>query len=386
MLLLKGGKVYTIAGKVLDPGDILIDKGKIKLVGKNIPVNRVDKVIDLKNKIVTPGFIDAHSHLGIFEEGVGWEGDDGNEMTDPWTPHLRAIDAIYAEDKGFQDAMKGGVAAVFTGPGSGNVIGGQSIVMKTGGSNIIDERVIKNPAGLKMALGENPKRVYTDKKQMPTTRMGNAAIIRDAFFKANDYLRKKKQAKKTPDKMPDFDIKMEALSLVLQKKIKARVHAHRADDITTIVRIRDEFGFNLVIEHGTEAHKIAPFLAKKNVPVVVGPSMSARVKVELREITFETPKILYENGIKIAIMTDAPVIPINYLRLMVGLSIKEGLPYQEGMKAVTINAAEICDVDKRIGTIEKGKDADISVFDGDPFDIKSSVVMTIIDGEIVYKK
>ncbi|OQX54209.1 MAG: amidohydrolase [Candidatus Cloacimonas sp. 4484_209] len=385
MILLKNGKVYTMAGKILDPGDILIDGTKIKRVGKNIPVSKNYKVFDLRKKIVTPGLIDAHCHVGIFGEGTGWAGEDGNEMTDPWTPHLRAIDAVYPEDEGFNDAVKGGITAVFTGPGSGNVIGGQSIVVKTGGSNIIDERVVKNPAGLKMALGENPKRVYSTKKQMPSTRMGNAAVIRDAFFKAKNYMRKKKQAKGNPQKMPDFDIKMEALSLVLQRKIRARAHAHRADDIVTMVRIRDEFGFNLVIEHGTEAHKIAAFLSKKNVPVVVGPSMSARVKVELKEITFKTPKVLYENGVLIAIMTDAPVVPINYLRLMVGLSIKEGLPYLEGMKAVTANAARICDVDRRLGTIEKGKDADIAVFDGDPFDMKSSVVMTVVDGNIVWK-
>lgn len=379
MKLIRGGRIFT-GKRSLEKGEILIgDDGKIKEVGKNIKPAGDVEVIEVKDAWITPGLIDAHCHVGMWEEGIGIEGHDGNETTSPLTPHLRAIDAINPLDLGFKDALKGGVTAIMTGPGSANVIGGVSLVMWTGGSKIVDELVIKNPAGLKMALGENPKRVYMEQKKMPTTRMGSAALIREAFYQAKEYLEKKKKKK------VEFNLRNETLSLVLRRKIKARCHAHRADDIATFIRIRDEFGFDLVIEHGTEAHLIADYLAKKKVPVVVGPSLSARVKVELKEITFETPRILREHGVEIAIMTDAPVIPINYLRLMVGLSIKHGLSWEEGLKAVTISAARICGIDKITGSIEKGKYADICIWDGDPFDINSNAVMTLIKGEVLYK-
>ncbi len=381
MKLIRGGKIFT-GKKVMEKGEILIgDDGKIKEIGKKVKVTKDVEVIDVKDTWITPGLIDAHCHVGMWEEGIGIEGADGNESTSPVTPHLRAIDGINPVDLGFRDALKGGVTAVMTGPGSANVIGGLSLIMWTGGSRIVDELVIKNPAGLKMALGENPKRVYMEQKKMPTTRMGSAALIREAFYQAKEYMEKKKKKKGKVG----FNLKNEALALVLQRKIKARAHAHRADDIATFVRIRDEFGFDLVIEHGTEAHLIADYLAKKKVPVVVGPSLSARVKVELKEITFDTPRILREHGVEIAIMTDAPVIPVNYLRLMVGLSIKHGLPWDEGLKAVTISAARICGVDKVTGSLEKGKYADIAIWDGDPFDIHSNPIMTLVKGEVLYR-
>jgi imidazolonepropionase-like amidohydrolase len=384
MLLLKNGKVFT-PSEMIEKCDILIDKGKIKKVNPDINVDGAE-IINVKGKIVTPGFIDAHCHVGIYEESIGEPGADGNEMTDPITPHLRAIDAINPTDLAFKDAYQAGITSLLTGPGSGNVIGGQNVVIKTAGSSIVDERIVLDPAGMKMALGENPKRVYSEQKKSPTTRMANAALLREALYKAKKYIEKNKKQNKKSDEKAEFDAKSEALSMVIKKMIPIRGHAHRADDIVTFIRIKDEFGINLVIEHGTESHLIADFIAKKNVPIVVGPSLSARVKVELKEITFKTPKILFENKVLFAIMTDAPVLPINSLPLMVGYSIKEGLPWEEGLKSVTSNAAEICGVSNRIGSIKKGMDADIAVFDQDPFSIESRCLLTIIDGKVIKRE
>ncbi len=380
MLLLKSGKVHT-PEEVRKECDILIDNGKILQIAPNIEM-RDAEIIDVSGKIVTPGLIDAHTHVGIYEEAVGEPGADGNEMTDPITPNLRAIDAINPADLAFKDATSAGITALLTGPGSGNIIGGQNIVLKTAGSLIIDERIVRDPAGMKMAMGENPKMVYSGQKKAPSTRMANAALLRESLMKAKDYLRKKEKPKDDNNEV-EFDAKSEALIKVLKKEIPIRGHAHRADDIITFIRIKDEFDIDLVIEHGTESHLIADYIAKKGISVVVGPSLSARVKVELKEITFKTPKVLYEKGILFAIMTDAPVLPVNSLPLMVGYSIREGLPWEEGLKAVTINAAKICGVADRIGSLQEGKDADIAVFDGDPFTIEGKCVLTIVNGNIV---
>ena len=381
MLLLKNGEVHT-PDKIIKNCDILIDKGKIKKINPDIDAKGAE-IIDVSGKVVTPGFIDAHCHVGIYEEAIGDPGADGNEMTDPITPHLRAIDAINPADLAFKDAYQAGITSLLTGPGSGNVIGGQNVIIKTAGSPIIDNRIVLDPAGMKMALGENPKRVYSEQKKSPTTRMANAALLRESLHKAEEYVEKKKNRDNKDNKGIGFDAKSEALSMVIKKEIPIRGHAHRADDIATFIRIRDEFDINLVIEHGTESHLIADYIARKKVPIVVGPSLSARVKVELKEITFKTPKILFENGVLFAIMTDAPVLPINSLPLMVGYSIKEGLPWKEGLKSVTSNAAEICGVSNRIGLIKKGMDADIAVFKGDPFSIEGRCVLTIVDGKVV---
>lgn len=383
MILLKNGDVYTPEEK--KPGyDILIENNKIKKIAGNIDVKGAE-VYDVSGKFVLPGFIDAHTHVGIYEESIGEPGADGNEMTDPITPHLRGLDAINPADKGFEDAYSAGITSLLTGPGSGNVIGGQNTVIKTAGSSIIDERIVREPAGMKMALGENPKRVYSEQKKSPSTRMANAALLREALSKAKEYMEKKEKSDDANNE-PGFDAKSEALSAVLKKQIPIRGHAHRADDIATFIRIRDEFNIDLIIEHGTESHLIARYIAEKGVPVVVGPSLSARVKVELKEITFKTPRILYENNILFAIMTDAPVVPVNSLPLMVGYSIKEGLPWEEGLKAITSSAAKICGVDDRVGFLKKGMDADITIYDGNPFSIEGICTHTIINGNIVWDK
>ena len=385
MLAIKGGLVLTMAGKIYQQGIVLIDGQKIIQVSDNINIPHGAEIIDASGKIVMPGLIDAHSHVGIFEEIYQTEGDDGNEIYDPVTPHLRAIDAINPEDLAFSDALQGGVTAVFTGPGSANVIGGESLVIKTHGQ-IIDDMVVRRPAGIKVAFGENPKRVYGKQQKLPSTRMSTAALLREALVRAVDYSKKIESAGQDPAKAPDRDLKLEALVRVLQKKEPLRAHAHRADDIMTAIRIADEFNVDIIIEHCTEGHKIAGELAKRNIPAVLGPAFTNRAKVELKEKSFRTPGILAKAGVKIAIMTDHPVVPIQYLSLCAAMSVKEGLSEEEGLKAITINAAEILGLGDRMGSLEAGKDADVIILDGPLFDLKTRVEQVFINGQLVYKR
>lgn len=384
MKAIKGGTVYTMKGEVIEGGTVLVEGGKIAKVGKDLSIPEGCEVIDATGKYVFPGFIDAHSHVGIFEEGVGEIGEDGNEMTDPVTPHLRALDAVSPEDKAFDDAVKGGVTCVFTGPGSANVIGGQSIAVKTYG-RVIDKMVVKAPAGLKVAFGENPKRVYGQQKKMPSTRMGTAALLREALTKAKNYLEKKKIAMEKGEFF-EKDLKMEVLCDVLEKKIPLRAHAHRAFDIMTAIRIAKEFYVDIVIEHCTEGHLIADELAELGVPAVVGPSLTSRSKIELKDLSFRTAGILANRGVKVAIMTDHPVIPVQYLNVCAGLAVREGMKVEDALAAITINAAEIIGIQDRVGSIEEGKDADIVVWDGFPLEVMSKPELVIIDGKVVYKR
>lgn len=385
MLAIKNGKIYTMAGTIIETGTILVEDQKIKAIGTDVEVPEGAQVIDAQGKVIMPGIIDAHSHIGIFEEGLGFEGADGNEMTNPSTPHLRALDAINPMDVAFREAYQGGITTVVSGPGSANVIGGLGLAMKTYGK-VIDEMVMIDPTGLKCAFGENPKRVYSSQKKSPSTRMGTAAVMREELIKAQNYLKKLEKAESDPDKAPDRDLKMEAIVKVLKKEIPLRAHAHRADDIVTALRIAEEFDVDITIEHCTEGHLIADFLAKKGVDVVIGPTLSAKPKVELQNLTFETGRILYEAGVKFAIMTDHPVIPQQYLPLCAALAHKDGLPEEEALKAITINAAEIIGVGDRVGSLEVGKDADIIILSGHLFDYKTVVEKTIINGEIIYDR
>lgn len=385
MLIIKNGYIYTMAGDIIEGGDILIDKGKIKEVGKDLVAPLDAKVIDAEGKMVTPGFIDAHCHIGLFEDGMGFEGSDGNEWVDPVTPQLRAIDGINPMDVTFKEAAAGGVTTAVTGPGSANVIGGQFVAIKTYGDRV-DDMIVKEPVAMKIAFGENPKRVYESQKKSPITRMSTAATLRETLFKAQAYLEKKENAKEDPSKMPEYDIKMEALIKVLKKEIPLKAHAHRADDILTSIRIAKEFDLDITLDHCTEGHLIAEHLAKEGKPAIVGPTLSNRSKIELRNLTFDTPKVLHEAGVKVAIMTDSPVIPSQYLSLCAGLAAKSGLDEYEALKAITINPAEIAGIDDRVGSIEVGKDADIVIFDGNPLkDIDCETYATIIDGNIIYK-
>lgn len=385
MLLLKNGKIYTMAGEIIENGSILINEGKIVEVGKDIIAPLDAEVVDLEGRMVTPGFIDAHCHLGMWEEGIGFEGDDGNEAVDPVTPQLRAIDGINPMDISFQEAYEGGVTTAVTGPGSANVIGGTFVAIKTYG-NRVDNMIIKNPVAMKIAFGENPKRVYNSQRKSPTTRMATAAILRETLFKAKTYLEKKERAE-DPSKMPDYDIKMEALIPVLKKEIPLKAHAHRADDIFTALRIAKEFDVDITLDHCTEGHLIADELAKEGKPALVGPTFGNRSKYELKNKSFDTPRILVEAGVKVAIITDSPVIPLQHLGLCAGLAHNAGLDEIEALKAITINPAEIVGLADRIGSIEVGKDADIAIFDGNPIkDLDCKTYMTIIDGKIVYKR
>lgn len=381
-----GGRVVPIAGEPVDGGTVLVTDGKITAVGADVAVPDGAGVIDAAGCWVLPGFIEAHGHVGVYEEAEGWAGSDTNEMTEPVTAHVRALDAINPADLGFRDAIAGGVLAVNVNPGSGNPIGGQTVAVKCWGRTV-DEMVLREPSGMKSALGENPKRVYGERKKMPSTRLGTAAVIRGAFVDAANYLQKieAEQGKPAADRTPvDRDLKLEALGKVLRREIPWRQHCHRADDIATAMRIADEFGYQLVIDHGTEAHLLADIIAAKGIPVIIGPLLTSRSKVELRNRSIANPGRLARAGVTIAITTDHPVVPINFLAHQAALSVKEGLDPVTALRALTINPARIAGIDDRLGSIEPGKDADLAIWSGDPLNVLSRVERALIGGEQVY--
>jgi imidazolonepropionase-like amidohydrolase len=381
-----GGRVVPINGEPIDNGTVLVADGKITAVGADLKVPDGAQVIDAAGSWVLPGFVEAHGHVGVHEEAEGWAGSDTNEMTDPVTANVRALDAINPADLGFRDAVGGGVLAVNVNPGSGNPIGGQTCALKCWGRTV-DEMLLRAPAGLKSALGENPKRVYGEQKKTPSTRLGVAAVIRGAFVEASNYQAKiDAEARKPEDerKPVDRDLKLEALAKVLRREIPWRQHCHRADDIATAMRIADEFGYDLVIDHGTEAHLVADLLAARNIPVIIGPLFTSRSKVELRNRSLANPGKLAAAGVTIAITTDHPVVPINFLVHQASLSVKYGLDRDTALRALTINPARIIGVDDRLGSLEPGKDADIVIWSGDPLDVLSRVQRAFMDGREIY--
>lgn len=382
MILIKNGKIFTMAGVNYEKGCVLINEGKIIEIKDNINPPEGAKLIDAKGGWVLPGLIDAHCHIGLMEEDIGVEGMDVNEATDPITPHMRAIDGINPLDPSFEEAIKAGVTTVMTGPGSANVVGGQFVLMKTKGVSI-DEMIIQEPAAVKISFGENPKRIYKSKNKMPMTRMGIAALLRETLTKAKNYKLRKAAVELKGDNF-DIDIKMEALIPVLDKKIPFKAHVHRSDDLLTVIRIAKEFDISITLDHCTEGQIVVEQIKNSEAPVILGPTMSFRSKIETKNKTFSTAKVLNEAGIKFAIMTDHPVIPIEYLPISAGLAVKAGLSMEEGLKAITINAADILGIGNRVGSIEKGKDADIVIYDGNPMEIFTNTLYTIIDGKIVY--
>ncbi len=383
MIVITNGLIYTMAGEPLVDGQLEMKEGKITYVGPKRDFPQEATVIDAKGDLVTPGLIDAHCHIGLFEESIGFEGSDGNEMTDPITPHMRGIDGINPMDEAFQLAREGGVTTAVTGPGSGNVMGGTFLAIKTVG-RCVDEMVIKDPVAMKIAFGENPKRVYNSQKRMPMTRMGTAALLREILHKAVEYEEKKQN--EDPAKRPAFDAKLEALGPVIRKEIPLKAHAHRADDIFTSLRIAKEFDLDITLDHCTEGHLVADLLAKEGRPAIVGPTFGNKSKFELSNKSFTTPKTLVEAGVKIAINTDSPVIPLEHLPLCAALAVKAGLDVMEAWKAITIHAAEICGISDRVGSLEVGKDADVVIFSKDPMkDVDYAVRYTLIDGKIVYE-
>ncbi|NMA33626.1 MAG: amidohydrolase [Clostridiaceae bacterium] len=389
MLLIKNSKILTMIGTEYSNGYIAAEGGKITALGDDAAElagleAAASEVIDAKGCYVLPGFVDAHCHVGMWEDSVGFEGDDGNETSDPVMPHLRAIDAVYHADRAFVEARENGVTTVVTGPGSANVIGGQFAALKTYGRRV-EDMVIKEPVAMKVALGENPKTVYHEKRQAPMTRMATAALLRESLMKAAEYKRMKEdyeQDKENNDK-PDYDMKMEALLKVLNGEIPLKAHAHRADDILTAIRIAREFGLRITIEHCTEGHLITDILREENVSVITGPFMTDRSKIELRNQSAKAPGILSKAGIKTAIMTDHPCTPVQYLSLCAAVAVKEGMDETEALRAITINAAEIAGIDDRVGSLAVGKDADIIIMDGHPLEFRSRVLYAIINGQVV---
>ncbi len=382
-----GGRVVPISGEPLDSGTILVTGGKITAVGPSLAVPGDATVIDAAGAWVLPGFIEAHGHVGVHEEAEGWAGADSNELTDPVTAQVRALDAINPADLGFRDAVSGGVLAVNVNPGSGNPIGGQTAALKCWGRTV-DEMLLKAPAGMKSALGENPKRTYGERKLTPSTRLGTAAVIRGALVDAANYLARLEAEQRKPEderKPVDRDLKLEALGRVLRREIPWRQHCHRADDIATALRLADEFGYDLVIDHGTEAHLLADILAAKGIPVIIGPLFTSRSKVELRNRSLANPGKLAAANVTIAITTDHPVVPINFLAHQAALSVKHGLDRETALRALTINPARIVGIDDRLGSIEPGKDADLVIWSGDPLDVLSRVTRALIDGQEVYR-
>jgi len=371
--------LWTVSHGVIKAGQILLVDGKIAALGKKVNLPKDAQIIDVKGKIITPGLIDSHSHVGVMEESIGWAGDDVNECTDPNTAQVRALDGINPLDKGFEDCLKGGVTTVQVGPGSGNVIGGEMLVIKTAGT-IVDHMVVKPLSGMKAALGENPKNVYGNQKKMPSTRMGTAAVLRGALLDAKTYAQKKNDGKDQA-----FDMRKENLAKVLSREIPMRIHAHRADDIVTAIRIADEFDIEITIEHCTEGDKVAELIAEKKIYVAVGPTLSSKSKVELKDMGYHTPVLLAKAGVPFSIISDHPIIPETYLHIAAGLAVREGLPDDTALKALTEVPAKMLGLSDRMGSLDVGKDADIVVWSEDPFEFMSQVCYTVINGSIVWQ-
>ncbi len=385
-IAITGGRVVPIEGEPVDGGTVLLRDGKIAAVeGPGFTVPDGVDVVDATGKWVLPGFIDAHAHAGVSEEAQGWAGQDVNERTNPVTAQVRALDAINPADLGFRDAITGGILAVNINPGSANPIGGQTAAIKCWGRTV-DEMVLREPAGLKSALGENPKRVYGDRKETPSTRLGTAAVIRSAFVDALNYQAKLDAAERDSDSAPvGRDLKLEALGRVLRREIPWRQHCHRADDIATAMRMAREFGYDLVIDHGTEAYLLADQIAAASIPVIIGPLFTSRSKVELRNRSLANPGRLAAAGVTIAITTDHPVVPIHFLIHQATLAVKEGLDPVTALRAVTINPARIIGCDDRIGSLTAGKDADVVIWSGDPLDVMSRAERAYVDGREIYR-
>lgn len=379
-----GGYVVPVDGDPIDGGTVLIQDGKIVAVGTDADVDVPEdaQLVDASGSWVLPGFIDAHAHLGVHEEGEGWSGNDTNEMTDPNGARFRALDGIDPYESGFDDALAGGVTSVVIKPGSGNPIGGQTIGVKTWGRSMFD-MVFAEHVSVKSALGENPKRVYGDKGKTPSTRLGIAAILREAFTKARNYAAQRDHAQ-NEGKPFDVDLTHEVLAKVLAGELYWDQHVHRADDIVTAIRLSEEFGYKLVINHGTEGHLIADLLAARNVPVILGPLFTTKSKVEVRNRTLRSAGILARAGVKIAITTDHPVIPINFLVYQAALAVKDGLDPETALKSLTINPAEMLGLDDQVGSLKPGLDADVVLWSGDPLDVMNRATRVFVRGAEVY--
>jgi imidazolonepropionase-like amidohydrolase len=379
MLAIRGGTVVPVVGPPIPGGTVLVDGEQIVDVGAAVAVPDGATVVDAAGRWVLPGLIDAHTHMGTLEEGEGWAGDDHDEATVPVTAQLRALDAINPSDEGFRDAVGGGVLAVGINPGSCNPIAGETVAVRCTGRTV-DDLVLRSPAGMKSALGENPKRYHGDAGRLPSTRMGIAAVIRQALAEAREY-----HERRTADDGPAIDLGLEALGRVLRREIPWRQHCHRADDILTAVRLSEEFGYDLVIDHGTEAHLVADILAERNIPVLLGPLIVGRGKVELRHRAFRNARLLAEAGIELSLVTDHPVIPANLLIVQAAYAVREGLDRETALRAVTLNPARALGIADRLGSLAPGKDADFCIWSGDPLDPMQRVELAYQRGREVFR-
>lgn len=386
-MLIINGHIKTMAGQEWNSGFVLIEDGKIDAIGEGKPPEDLVKreqeagiLLDVAGALVMPGILEAHCHMGITEEKKAMEGDDCNENVEPVTPFLRAIDAINTIDAAFHDAIRAGVTGAMIGPGSSNVVGGQFAFLKLAGRKI-DDLIVKAPAAMKVAFGENPKVNFSGQSKSPVTRMAIASMLREELTCAKKYLEKKKKDK---DMEPDY--RYECWAPVFEKKIPLKAHVHRADDIFTAIRIAKEFDLKMTLDHCTEGHLIAEELAKEGYPAIVGPDLASRSKIEVQNMAFKTVGVLNRAGVMTAVTTDHPVSIIQSLPLCAGLAVKAGLPMEEGYKSLTIYPATICGVEERLGSLEVGKDADIAIFDGNPMEVFTETLYTIIDGQIVYDR
>lgn len=384
-MLFINAELHTMAGPVVQNGWLQTRENVIAAVGEMPAPQTAEKVYDCHGAAMYPGFVDAHTHMGMMEDGLAFEGDDVNEDTDPTTPQLRAIDGLNPMDRNFHEAVEAGVTTVVTGPGSANPIGGQMAAVKTYcPSGCVDDMILKAPVAIKMAMGENPKNVYREKDRGPITRMATAAFIREELFKAKRYMDELRRSEEDEDAdPPEFDMKAEALLPALRREIEVHFHAHRADDIFTAIRIGREFNLDFVIVHGTEGYLIAKQLAKENIRVLSGPLLSERSKPELRNLTPASPGILRKAGVHTAIITDHSVVPIQYLPLCAGLAVREGMSREDALRAITIEPARICHLENRVGSLEAGKDADFVLFTADPLSNFTKPQAVVTSGVIV---
>lgn len=384
ILAVTGGHVVPVSSAPISGGTVVITDGVITAVGAaGTPIPDGAEIVDASGSWVVPGFVEAHGHLGVHEEGEGWSGNDTNEMTDPDGSRFRALDGIDIEEVGFRDALRGGVTTVVVKPGSGNPIGGRTVAIKSWGGRTVDEQILAKDVSVKSALGENPKRVWGDKKQTPATRLGVASVLRDAFVSAQNYADKRAAAAEKGEPF-ERDLGKETLAAVLSGDLLWDQHCHRHDDIVTAIRIAEEFGYGLVVNHGTEAHKIADVLAEKRIPVIFGPLLTSRSKVELRDRAIGNLALIAAAGVTVAITTDHPVVPIDQLRLQAILAVREGLPAVTALEALTANPAEILRLQDRVGALEAGRDGDVVVWSGDPLAVDSHVQRVFIEGRTVY--
>lgn len=386
MLLIKNGILLTMTDTNYSPGDLLIKDGKIIEIAEHINSSKLvdTNIIDATGCYVLPGLIEAHCHIGITEEKRGKECDDGNETTNPITPQMKALDAINPMDAAFNDAIRAGITSVMVGPGSTNVVAGQFLFMKTKGSRDIRDLIVLEPAAMKVSFGENPKTFYGNQNKMPATRMAIAAMLKEELIKAKQYLNKKKKVEMTGEEFI-LDFALEPWIPVLDKKIPLKSHVHRADDILTAIRIAQEFDVNITLDHCSEGHLIAEEIKASGFPAIIGPDFASRNKIEVQNVAFKTAGILSEAGILVAVTTDHPVTLIQFLPICAGFAVKNGLSMEEGLRAITINAAKICNVDQFVGSLEIGKDADIAIFDGNPMETFTNCLYTIINGNVVFQ-